>query len=86
MGKPEYEVEHGKTSGLLLWLTKYIHHLARYVVLDSGFCVLKGLISLVKSGVFACALIKNAGTGLPTAKVMSLTSTLLGRMLVTQLL
>ncbi|KAL7487238.1 hypothetical protein ACHAW6_012858 [Cyclotella cf. meneghiniana] len=30
----------------------------RYVVLDSGFCVLKGLISLVKSGVFACSLIK----------------------------
>ncbi len=58
LGRPEYEVEHGKTGGLLLRLTKSIHQSARYVVLDSGFCVLKGLISLVKSGVFACSLIK----------------------------
>ena len=58
LGRPEYEVEHGKTGGLLLRLTQSIHQSARYVVLDSGFCVLKGLISLVKSGVFACSLIK----------------------------
>ena len=58
LGRPEYEVEHGKTGGLLLRLTKSIHQSARYVVLDSGFCVLKGLISLMKSGVFACSLIK----------------------------
>ncbi len=58
LGKPEYEVEHGKTSGLLLRLTKSIHQSARYVVLDSGYCVLKVLISFRKSGVFACSLIK----------------------------
>ena len=30
----------------------------KYVVLDSGLCVLKGLIELKKQGLFACALIK----------------------------
>ena len=29
-----------------------------YVILDSGFCVLKGLIQLRKMGVFACAVTK----------------------------
>jgi hypothetical protein len=33
-------------------------HTARYIVLDSGFCVLKGIIELRKNGVFGCALIK----------------------------
>ena len=59
LGKPEYEVEHGKTGGLLLRLTKSIHQSARYIVLDSRYCFLKGLISLVKSGDFACLLIRN---------------------------
>ncbi len=48
----------GKTAGLLLRLTKSVHHSARYVVLDSGFCVLKALVELQKVGVFAGALIK----------------------------
>ena len=30
----------------------------RYVILDSGFCVLKGLIGLRKKGVFSCGVIK----------------------------
>jgi len=30
----------------------------RYVVLDSGFCVLKALVQLKKVGMFACAVIK----------------------------
>ncbi len=30
----------------------------RYVVLDSGFCVLKALVELKKVGLFACAVIK----------------------------
>jgi hypothetical protein len=49
---------HSKTAGLLLRLTRSIHHTAKYVVLDSGFCVLKALIELRKVGVFAGALIK----------------------------
>jgi hypothetical protein len=48
----------GKTAGLLLRLTKSVHHSACYVVLDSGFCVLQALVELQKVGVFAGALIK----------------------------
>ena len=30
----------------------------RYVILDSGFCVLKGLVQLRKKVIFACAIVK----------------------------
>ena len=50
--------ELGKTVGLLLRMLKSIYGSGRYVVLDSGFCVLKGLIELRRRGLFACALIK----------------------------
>ena len=33
----------------------------RYVILDYGFCLFKGLIQLVKKGVFACTGIKKRG-------------------------
>ena len=42
LGRPEYEVELGKTGGLLLPLRMSIHQSGKYVVLDAGFCVLKG--------------------------------------------
>ena len=58
LGTPEFETGIGKTGGLLLRILKSCFNTGRCVVLDSGFCVLKGLISLVKSGVFACSLIK----------------------------
>jgi len=48
----------GKTVGLLLHLTRPIWHSSRIVILDSGFCVLKGIVGLRKKGVFASALIK----------------------------
>ena len=35
-----------------------IFHLGFVVILDSGFCVLKGIVELHKKGVFASALIK----------------------------
>lgn len=50
--------EMGKTVGLLLRLTHSLHGTGKIVVLDSGFCVLKGIIELKKRGVFAAALIK----------------------------
>lgn len=56
-GPAEYS-EKGKTASLLLRLSKSIHHTSRYVVLDSGFCVLQALIDLRQVGVFAGALIK----------------------------
>lgn len=55
--KPEFE-NLGKTVGLLLRLTRSLWNTSKVVVLDSGFCVLLGLIELRKKGVFAAALIK----------------------------
>ena len=44
--------------GTLLQLTRPIYGSGKVIVLDSGFCVLKGLVELKKFGVFAHALIK----------------------------
>ena len=56
-GVPEFE-EAGKTGGLVLYLMKSLHNSARYVVLNSRFCLLSALVALRKVGVFAGALIK----------------------------
>ena len=55
--KSEYS-EKGPTVGLLLRLCKSLYNTGKVVILDSGFCVLKGLIELRKVGVFASAVIK----------------------------
>ena len=47
-----------KTTQLLLALCKTLYGTGKIVVLDSGFCVLQGLIALKKVGVFAHAVIK----------------------------
>ena len=39
-------------------LTKSIYNTGRIIVLDSGFCILQGLIELRKIGLFAHAVIK----------------------------
>ena len=48
-----------KIVGLLLRMMKSYFATGRYVILDSGFRVLKGLIKLRKKVIFACAVIKN---------------------------
>ena len=48
----------GSTVGLLLQMLSPIYHKCFIVILDSGFCVLKGIIELRKKGVFTSALIK----------------------------
>ena len=55
---PEMFSEHGKTAGLLLRLTKSIHHSGRVVIMDSGFCVLQALVKLASFGVYSSAVIK----------------------------
>ena len=50
--------ELGKTTGLLMRMLQSYFASGRYVVLDSGFCVLKALVKLKKVGMFACAVIK----------------------------
>ena len=53
----------GKTVGLLLRLCKSIYSRGFVVILDSGFCVLQGIIELRKKGVFAAAVIKKGSIG-----------------------
>ena len=47
-----------KTTNLLLRLCKSLYISGKVVILESGFCVLEGLIELRKVGVFAGAIIK----------------------------
>ena len=48
----------GNTIGLLLRLCSSIYNSGRVVILDSGFCVLQGLVELRRLGVYASAVIK----------------------------
>ena len=57
MGQQKYD-DLGATVGLLLQLLAPIFFKGFIVILDSGFCVLKGIIELHKKCVFASALIK----------------------------
>eukprot|EP00051_Salpingoeca_urceolata_P019793 m.292176 g.292176 ORF g.292176 m.292176 type:complete len:383 (+) comp19483_c0_seq3:1492-2640(+) len=57
---PEF-VDKGKTVGLLLRMTKALWGSSRVVILDSGFCVLDGIIELAKRGLFSTAQIKKKG-------------------------
>ena len=54
---PKYNNQ-GKTVGLLLGVLEPIFTRGNVVILDSGFCVLKGIVELKKHGVYASALIK----------------------------
>ena len=58
LGTPEFEAWLGKTGGLLLRMLKSIFNTGQYIVLDSGFCVLKGIVGLYRKGLYAGALIK----------------------------
>ena len=54
---PEYNIQ-GKIVGLLLQVLEPIIARGNVVILDRGFCVLKGIVELKKCGVYASALIK----------------------------
>ena len=54
---PKFSKE-GKTVGLLLRVLEPIFAKGMVVILNSGFCVLRGIIELKKRGVYASALIK----------------------------
>ena len=57
LGKPKHD-EMRSTVGLLLWMLVPIFHMGLVIILDSGFCVLKGIIELCKKGIYASVLIK----------------------------
>ena len=46
------------TARLLLRLTKLLYGTGKIIILDSGFCILKGIAELCKKGVYSLALIK----------------------------
>ena len=48
----------GVTTGLLLHLTNIIFHMTKFVILDSGVCVLRGIIEIQKRRLFYNTLIK----------------------------
>ena len=54
----EFEDLIRKSVGLFFHMVKSYFSTGRYVLLDSGFCVLKGLTQLRKKGIFDCAVIK----------------------------
>ena len=57
LGKKKWE-ELGKTVGLMLRMCEPIFSTGKCVVLDSGFCVSKGITALLEFGVYADALIR----------------------------
>ena len=57
MGKKGFE-EKGATAGLIVRITKPLWGTGKVVVMDSGFCVLEGLISMAENNFLGLALIK----------------------------
>ena len=80
LGKKKWE-DLGDTVGLVLRICEPIFSICKCVVLDSGFCVSKGITYFLEFGVYAAALIKSENTGPRVYREMPLTNTLLTRML-----
>jgi Transposase IS4 len=57
LGVKEFNNLGGPTVGLMVRMTKPIHHTGKVVVMDSGFCVAKGIVEMEKKGVYGQALI-----------------------------
>jgi hypothetical protein len=55
---PKEHAQLGATVGLMLRMCEPIYGTGKAVVLDSGFCVAKGIVALEAKGVYAGALIK----------------------------
>ena len=68
-GTFEFEDLDGKAVGLLLHIIKIYFSTGGYVMLDSGFCVLKGFIQLNKYGIFPVMSLRRDVTGLLWSQV-----------------
>eukprot|EP00957_Ditylum_brightwellii_P125823 9591777-Ditylum_brightwellii.AAC.2 len=53
----------GQTVTLLLCMCQSVHYTGTVIILDSRFCVLRGIIELLKKGVFAAAYVKKGDNG-----------------------
>ena len=49
---------YGKTAGLMLPMLKSYFGAGKYIILNSGFRVLKAIVELKRHGIYSCALIK----------------------------
>ena len=59
MGRPEFETSPNmKTARLVLLQTRAIWSTGKAVIMDSVFCVLKGILEMSKRGGYGSALIK----------------------------
>ena len=57
-GKPDFEAYYGANGGLMIRMTNPIFRTRKYVLMDGGFCVLKGLICMLEHGVYGMMAIK----------------------------
>ena len=56
MGRKEFD-EKGETVGLMVWMSNTSWITGKVVVINSGFCVMEGLILIYEQGVFGLSLI-----------------------------
>ena len=57
-GKREFKADYEATGGLMMQMTKSLFVTGKALVMDSGFCVLKGLVGMFAYGVYGTTLIK----------------------------
>ena len=58
MDKKKYS-ELGQTVGMVLRMCETFYGTGKAVVMDSGFCVSRGIVELGRKGVYGASLIKN---------------------------
>ena len=57
-GKSEFGADYGATGGLMMRMTKKLFGTGKAVVMDSGVCVLNGLVRMLAHGVYGKTVIK----------------------------
>ena len=56
-GKPEFEADYGATGGLIMRMKNPLFGTGKTVVMDSGFCVMRGLVGMLAHGVYGTTVI-----------------------------
>ena len=76
MGGTQFETSPNMNMvGIMLQLTRALWSTGYGVVIDIGFCVIRGLLEMRKRGVYESALIKKGALGLKEFMEMLLMST-----------
>ena len=57
-GKREFEADYGETGGLMMRMANPLFVKGKDVVVDSEFCVLKGIVGMLSHGVYGMTVIK----------------------------